>query len=204
MRVYTQAQKDRRAKKARECRAAMTPEQRAQENARHAKSMRERLSASAELRDKNRRKAREWGAANRERVRITKKRYDQRRRDDPRVWAAHMVSSTKSRSQKKDIPFDLTAEYILSLIPADRLCPALGIPLIFGKKLSRNSPSIDRLAPALGYVIGNVAIISHKANSMKQDCTDSDELRKLADFMDCVAIARRSAAPPAEEYRRAA
>jgi len=120
----------------------MTAEQRAKENAQNAKRRRERLSASAELRDKNRQKAREWAVANRDRALAIKRRYDQRRRDDPRVWAAHIVSSIKSRSRKKGIPFNLTTEHILSLIPIDQLCPALGIPLIFGKKLSRNSPQL--------------------------------------------------------------
>jgi len=106
-----------------------------------------------------------------------------------------MVSFTKSRSRRKGLPFDLTPEHVLSLIPADGLCPAIGIPIVFGKKLNRSSPSIDRVIPALGYVIGNVRVISHRANSMKQDCTKSDELRRVADYMD------RHSQPPVEESR---
>ena len=122
-----------------------------------------------EKRDKDAARARAsaWSAKNPERRKEIKDAYDIRRRTDPTVWAKHMVNSLRGRSKRKSIPFDLTANDLLKLIPADGLCPALGIPIIFGGKLSRNSPSVDRLIPALGYVRGNIAIISHKANSMK-------------------------------------
>ena len=46
------------------------------------------------------------------------------------------------------------------------------------------SPSLDRQIPKLGYVQGNVAVISHKANSLKNDCTDPSVFRRLADWME--------------------
>ena len=137
-----------------------------------------------------------------EAVKERKLRYDERRRADPEVWAAHMLTSLRGRCRRKGLPFNLCANDILSLIPADRICPALGIPLVFGGKLSRNSPSIDRIIPCKGYVRGNIVIISHKANSMKQDCVDPAEIRRLANFLE--KILARSAPRLVEESRRVA
>ena len=65
------------------------------------------------------------------------------------------------------------------------VCPALGIPLDYvnGSNQHReNSPSIDRIDSTVGYVIGNVQILSFRANRIKSDSTP-EELMKLAQFM---------------------
>jgi hypothetical protein len=173
-----------------------------EKRARNADRMRRARAANPDIRARDRDCAARHAAMNPERVRATKARYDQRRRDDPATWARHMACSLRGRCKRKGLPFDVSAADLLALIPESRLCPALGIPLIFGGKLSGNSPSIDRLIPSLGYVRSNIAIISHKANSMKQDCVNPDELRRLADFME--AALARSVARPAEESRRIA
>lgn len=62
-------------------------------------------------------------------------------------------------------------------------CPYLGLKLDYSQgkeKIQPNSPSFDRKNPSLGYVSGNVEIISHKANSMKNNATP-DELVKMAE-----------------------
>lgn len=62
-------------------------------------------------------------------------------------------------------------------------CPALGIELdYFANSRAENSPSFDRLDPSKGYVKGNVAIISWRANRIKNDGT-AEEHQKIADFM---------------------
>jgi hypothetical protein len=44
--------------------------------------------------------------------------------------------------------------------------------------------SLDRIKPELGYVLGNIAIISHLANTIKQNCTDPEVFRRLADYVE--------------------
>ena len=44
-----------------------------------------------------------------------------------------------------------------------------------------NSPSLDRIIPSKGYVIGNVMVISDLMNRMKQDSTFED-IEKLYNF----------------------
>ena len=85
----------------------------------------------------------------------------------------------KQRAKKQGIPFDIDAEYLLSIYQP--ICPYLNIPLTIGEKSgdSLSNISIDRVIPELGYVKGNVQIISFKANVMKQD-VDIELLKTFA------------------------
>ena len=50
-------------------------------------------------------------------------------------------------------------------------CPLLGTPLDTYAESIDAHPSIDRINPELGYVPGNVWIISHRANRIKSNAT---------------------------------
>lgn len=89
----------------------------------------------------------------------------------------------KSHAKKNNIPFDISLEYVISLI-TDR-CPVLDIPLswtIRSKTVTENSPSLDRIIPELGYIEGNVCWISARANTIKNSGT-AEEHRKIYEFM---------------------
>lgn len=73
----------------------------------------------------------------------------------------HIYYSTRSTAKIKNIPFNIEKEDII--IP--EYCPLLNVKLDKG----RYSPSIDKIIPELGYIKGNVRIISKKANTMKND-----------------------------------
>lgn len=82
---------------------------------------------------------------------------------------------------KKGLPFDITLEDI----DIPDFCPALGIPLFRAKGRKAqgpNSPTLDRLDPDLGYVTGNVMVVSARANQIKSDSTPS-ELYRVACFV---------------------
>lgn len=71
---------------------------------------------------------------------------------------------TKRRSEKEGHPFNLDLEDII--IP--KYCPILGIELDRYEGFDNfNVPSIDKIIPELGYIKGNIRIISKKANMMK-------------------------------------
>jgi hypothetical protein len=57
-------------------------------------------------------------------------------------------------------------------------CPLLGTLLDTYSESVDVHPSIDRINPALGYVPGNVWIISHRANRIKSDAS-FEELIKI-------------------------
>ena len=68
------------------------------------------------------------------------------------------------------MPFDIGPEDVF--VP--EVCPVLGIPLRSGKGrggLNDASPTLDRVIGPLGYVPGNVVVISHRANRIKSDAT---------------------------------
>jgi hypothetical protein len=63
-------------------------------------------------------------------------------------------------------------------------CPILGIELdYFSEGRQENSVSFDCINPELGYVIGNVQVISWRANRIKNDGT-AEEHRKISDYLD--------------------
>jgi hypothetical protein len=83
-----------------------------------------------------------------------------------------------TRAKARGLPFALTTGYVESIW--NDTCPYLGIPLVGGVgKLTRTSPTLDRIIPAAGYVEGNVEVISHRANTMKCEASP-DELVTFA------------------------
>jgi len=91
-----------------------------------------------------------------------------------------MWNSAKGRAKKFGIPFTITVDDIV--IP--ELCPVLGIPLIpSAGRASDNSPSLDQITPRGGYILGNIVVMSWKANRIKNNFT-SMELKSVAKWMD--------------------
>ncbi len=88
-----------------------------------------------------------------------------------------LLSEARKRAKKKGLPYTLTEADIK--IPA--LCPVLGIPLIQGGPRD-NWPSLDRRTNAIGYIPGNVFVISHRANKLKNDATIG-EVEKVLRYM---------------------
>lgn len=88
-------------------------------------------------------------------------------------YKKYLVRGAKQRALHIGVPFDISYKDIN--IPEH--CPLLGIKLNRhlgeGGRTSTcwDSPSIDRIIPELGYVKGNVWIVSLKANTIKNNAT---------------------------------
>lgn len=104
------------------------------------------------------------------------------RRSDPSRWHQHALVMVRCKCKRHGIPFDLDADYLAGLMPFDFCCPVLEVPFVFGRPDPYN-PSIDRIDPKKGYVRGNVAIISYRANLLKSDAS-RDELEKVILWLD--------------------
>ena len=95
---------------------------------------------------------------------------------------SRLLSNAKERAKRNDLPFALSLDDIL--IPEK--CPLTDIPLVShlgtgGSQGPRyNSPTIDRVIPARGYVPGNIEIISSLANSLMGTVTDPEILSPAA------------------------
>lgn len=97
-----------------------------------------------------------------------------------------MLANAKHRSKRDGLPFNITEEDIT--IPDT--CPVLNIPLkkSIGKQGGDdNSPTLDRVVGDLGYVKGNVLVISLRANKLKSD-GNAWELKKVAEYAEDFVI----------------
>ena len=71
-------------------------------------------------------------------------------------------------------------------IAIPKFCPVLNTPIdleTIGQ--TPNSPSVDRIDNAKGYIPGNVVVISWRANRLKSDST-LDELHKLIAWLESI------------------
>ena len=92
----------------------------------------------------------------------------------------------RDRAKEKGVPFSITLEYLRSI--ATDSCPIFHTPFSWGSsglgrgKFKDNGPQLDRIIPELGYIIGNVAFISHRANRIKDNGT-MQEHYDIADWI---------------------
>lgn len=91
-----------------------------------------------------------------------------------------LYQDAKKRAKKLNLPFTIKQDDIF--IPTH--CPVLGIPLFAGDGyLCDNSPSLDKVIPALGYTPENTCVISMKANRIKNSGTAEDH-RKIVKYIE--------------------
>ena len=86
-----------------------------------------------------------------------------------------MYYSAKSRAFRYGIDFSIDKTDIT--IP--ERCPYLDVPIVIheaGSGRHSDAPSLDRINPSLGYVKGNVQVISDLANVMKNNASLSELL----------------------------
>ena len=96
------------------------------------------------------------------------------------------LDNAKQRAKREKIPFDLTLQDLIEIATDE--CPIFHTPFIWGSaklgkgKTTANTPQLDRIQPELGYVRGNIAFLSRKANKMKDDGT-MQEHYDIADWI---------------------
>lgn len=96
----------------------------------------------------------------------------------------YLLANARQRAKLKKLSCTVTLVDIV--IPA--FCPLLDIPIVRGvSKLHDNSPTIDRIRNNLGYVPGNIVVISYAANRAKGNLTATD-LLKLATRLSAMEV----------------
>lgn len=127
-------------------------------------------------------RTKQWFKDNPERVKeLNRQSYARNKQNFTPVTAEYaMYKAAKGRATRKGVPFNIE----ISDVVIPDVCPVFGIPLECGTgKTHDGSPTLDRKVPSLGYVKGNVFVISHKANTIKSHGT-SAEHRIIADWID--------------------
>jgi len=154
-------------RRASEGRIKMTPEQAAKNKACHKRYMEKNKAQIRERTTRQRRanmdkwneRSRQWSLDNPERM---------------------LLNTARQRAKRRGIVFSISLEDIE--IP--EVCPVLKVRLEKSSgSAAHNSPSLDRIIPELGYVPGNVRVISWRANSLKKDATVT-ELKQLASYLE--------------------
>lgn len=108
---------------------------------------------------------RKWRSENKESIAEYNRKY---KKSGVRNKWKEMLSNAKKRAKLKGLPFDLEFDDLQRPMK----CPVFGTPIDYSNgPATDNTPSLDRIVPELGYVKGNVVIISNKANRMKNDAT---------------------------------
>jgi hypothetical protein len=109
-------------------------------------------------------------------------------------WAARAAVKLRNHAKRKGRVSQLSALDLYREFPKDRRCPVLGVLFVTEGRHPYN-PSVDRLDPSKGYVRGNIAIISWRANAIKRDAT-------LAELEALVKWLRETTAREAQIKRR--
>ena len=77
----------------------------------------------------------------------------------------------EKNSKKRGHQFEINFDYFLSILPEDGLCPIFSSKFVFSSKSIDEQLTIDRIDSTKGYIIGNVAAISRRANILKNNAT---------------------------------
>jgi hypothetical protein len=128
----------------------------------------------------------QWREKNPDKIKAYVKKHKVRSNNSLKLWrynnpAKCLHLNIKSRAKRSGVEFNMEWQDID--IPV--ICPVLGIPIVMGTNEgmrtgpSPNSPSVDRVDNNKGYIKGNIQVISHKANTMKNSATP-DQLIKFA------------------------
>jgi len=121
--------------------------------------------------------------------------YSRRRKEDPNYsrkgqydWRIknpkkYLLSRARGRAKIEGIPFTITEDDFN--IP--EYCPIfrhLKLEFSSGRGTRPdNIPTLDKIVPSLGYVSGNVAVISMRANRLKSDAS-AQELQAILDWVN--------------------
>lgn len=131
----------------------------------------------------------QWREKNPDKIKGYIQKHQEKSTRNLKVWrhdnpAKCLHLNIKSRAKKLGIEFNLEWQNID--IPV--ICPVLGIPIVMGTNEgmrtgpSPNSPSVDRIDNTKGYIKGNIQVISHKANTMKNSASP-EQLIKFANWI---------------------
>lgn len=95
-------------------------------------------------------------------------------------WDRALLKGVKQRAKRYNLPVTITADDII--VP--KYCPVLGIELKQANgRMNDASPTLDRINPSLGYIKGNVCVMSNRANRIKSDGT-IEEHKKIVEFLE--------------------
>ena len=99
---------------------------------------------------------------------------------DPKIiWAKKSFYKAKTRALRRGLEFTITLDELNDLCGDECAYSKMILDYSRGKRcVNFNSPTMDRIDNKFGYISGNVAVVSHYANVVKND-------KSLFDFITC-------------------
>jgi hypothetical protein len=102
-------------------------------------------------------------------------RANRRRNSGPRAYLTDRCSAARTRARNLGTDFNLTADHLVSTYDRqDGKCFYTDVPLVIAVgngQRDRDAISIDRVDNGVGYLKGNVVLVSTRTNTMKSDAT---------------------------------
>lgn len=150
--------------------------------------------------EKNKECIRQWVLRNREKSREYQRAYRLRNteltRSRGRKYRVEKIARVgtgyemwwhaKKRAQRRGVPFSIS----ITDIVVPETCAVFGFPISRSVgTISDTSPTLDCVVPSLGYVPGNVRVISQKANRLKNRMT-LDEVLAIARYIEVNSTCR--------------
>lgn len=91
----------------------------------------------------------------------------------------YLCTRIRNRAKEKGLEFNLEpSDFVVPDV-----CPVTKLKLFFTDHgITDNTPTVDRIDNSKGYIKGNVAIISWRANKAKSDLS-IDEIKALAEYV---------------------
>jgi hypothetical protein len=109
------------------------------------------------------------------------RKYEKLKLSPERLILQRIRASAKARK----LDFDLEIEDII--LPT--VCPYLGCSMQFNEgSPQNNSYSVDRKDNSFGYIRGNIEIISFRANVMKQNASQEDQIKFAQEVLRRYAV----------------
>lgn len=191
------------------CKDCTRPKNQEYKKDNHDKMIADSRQRYAEDTKRGRQTAKQWRINNPEKVKDGKKKYRenypeasnvdylrQRKKELSQVatsvleplWARRITWSCRHRASEKQAPFDMKPSDLLDkktgLLPV--FCPIFPfIKLDYSAGPNRRRwASVDRIVPVLGYVTGNVMVMSFAANLWKSDGSDAEERKRIVAIMN--------------------
>ena len=121
------------------------------------------------------------------------------RKPEKEKHVVRALQGARYRAKRDNVTYNLTKEYLLNITPDE--CPIFHTPFIWGEsgmgvgRTREDAPTLDRIMPELGYVEGNVAFISYRANRLKDNGT-MEEHYAIADWIWNQTHAKKKSTTP--------
>lgn len=109
---------------------------------------------------------------------------------DPRLRLQKLSYMAKNRAKMKNLEYDIDGDYLYSLwIEGNGCCALTGQSFDLTKwggkgQVNPQAPSVDRIEPKLGYVKGNVRLITYHMNIALSDFGTDEFERLIRNYME--------------------